>query len=445
MPLSLPLARRVAARAAVLLLALSLCSPAFADRITDQARQLMDQKRAREAYALLAPLESQRAGDPEFDYLLGIAALDSGQIERAIFALERVLAVNPNHLQARAEIARAYYLAGEIVNAQQEFNAVKSRNPPPAVQRTIDQYLAALTPHPTRFRGYAEASWGYDTNVNSATWRDQVTFALPGFGPMLGILDPSSRALKDHFHTLALGGALTHSLNDRWSLQGTASYVGRYNNTYDTLDTGSADVSGGARWSEGKHSIVGVFQYQDFRVNDQPFRKMTGGILQWLYRPSPNTELGVFGQFAALRYPGQEPRNTNRSVGGAALSQSFATAGTPSLYISAYGGTEREQDAAFPQLGFNLAGVRIGGQVLPHDRVSVFVAGSEETRRAHGPDPLFGDTRSDRQLDCRIGLTVMMVRNLTLTPQFQRTLNKSNLELYQFSRNVTSVALRYEF
>lgn len=445
MPLSLPSARRIAAHAMMLLFALMISAPARADRVTDQARLLMDQKKAREAYALLAPLESQRAGDPEFDYLLGIAALDSGQIERAIFALERVLAVNPNHLQARAEIARAYYLAGEIVNAQQQFNAVKSRNPPPEVQRTIDQYLSALTPHPTRFRGYAEASWGYDTNVNSATWRDQVTFALPGFGPMIGVLDRSSRALEDHFHTLALGGSLNHSVNERWSVQGTASYVGRYNNTYDTLDTGSADVSGGARWTQGSHSLVGVLQYQDFRVNDQPFRKMTGGVAQWLYRPTPNSEVGVFGQFAALRYPGQEPRNTNRSVGGVALSQSFGTAWSPTLYISGYGGTEREQDRAFPNLGFNLAGVRVGGQVLPYERVSIFVAGSEETRRAHGPDPLFGDTRSDRQLDCRIGLTVLMVRNLTLTPQFQRTLNKSNIELYQFSRNVTSVALRYEF
>src|SRR2546425_555431 len=92
---------------------LLLQSLAFADQITDRARLLLQEKNPQAAYRLLEPLESQRAGDPEYDYLLGIAALDSGERERAVFALERVLAVNPNHAQARAEIARAYFEMGE--------------------------------------------------------------------------------------------------------------------------------------------------------------------------------------------------------------------------------------------------------------------------------------------------------------------------------------------
>ncbi len=65
------------------------------------------------AFALLDPLEIARAGESAFDYLLGIAALDSGHVTRAIFALERVLAVQPQNNLARAEIARAYLIAGE--------------------------------------------------------------------------------------------------------------------------------------------------------------------------------------------------------------------------------------------------------------------------------------------------------------------------------------------
>ncbi len=77
-------AAAVCAAAVLLLLSQSV---AFADAVTDRAKRLMQQKNAPAAYELLAPLESQRAGDPEYDYLLGIAALDSGQRERAIFAL----------------------------------------------------------------------------------------------------------------------------------------------------------------------------------------------------------------------------------------------------------------------------------------------------------------------------------------------------------------------
>ncbi|MGH8722626.1 MAG: surface lipoprotein assembly modifier, partial [Burkholderiales bacterium] len=81
---------------ASILLCLSL--GAAADAVTDRAKALLQRKDAVGAYKLLLPLEPQRAGDPEYDYLLGIAALDAGDPERAVFALERVLALQPDNL-----------------------------------------------------------------------------------------------------------------------------------------------------------------------------------------------------------------------------------------------------------------------------------------------------------------------------------------------------------
>ena len=66
---------------------------------------------AKQAYADLAPLGNQLSGQPEYDYLLGVAALDSGRIDEAIIAFERVLALIPNHAGAQMDIARAYYAA----------------------------------------------------------------------------------------------------------------------------------------------------------------------------------------------------------------------------------------------------------------------------------------------------------------------------------------------
>lgn len=114
---------------AALLVACSL--GAYADAVTDRAAALLKRNDARAAYTLLLPLESQRAGDPEYDYLLGIAALDAGDPERAVFALERVLALQPENLQARAEIARAYLAMGEREAAKREFEAVRARRVPP--------------------------------------------------------------------------------------------------------------------------------------------------------------------------------------------------------------------------------------------------------------------------------------------------------------------------
>lgn len=80
-------------RATIAFVIAVLSSAAFADALTDRAKRLLEQKQPKQAYDLLLPQEGARAGDPEFDYLLGIAAIDSGEPERGVFALERVLAV----------------------------------------------------------------------------------------------------------------------------------------------------------------------------------------------------------------------------------------------------------------------------------------------------------------------------------------------------------------
>src|SRR4051812_25986551 len=94
---------------------------AQADAAVERAKQLLAAGNAKEAFATLDPLQATYAGQPEFDYLLGVAALDSGRIDDAIIAFERVLAVMPNHAGARMDLARAYYAAGAFDLAEAAF------------------------------------------------------------------------------------------------------------------------------------------------------------------------------------------------------------------------------------------------------------------------------------------------------------------------------------
>ena len=163
----------------VVLLALS--SAAAADSVTQQARELLNNQQAASAYELLAPRGEERAGEPDFDYLLGIAALDSGRPGQAVFALERVLAVRPDDALARAEIARAYFALSEYQTSRQEFENAKGNSEVPATARTtMDKYLALIDRAQRgsqRVSGYIGFSTGYDSNVNSGT--DETTVAIP--------------------------------------------------------------------------------------------------------------------------------------------------------------------------------------------------------------------------------------------------------------------------
>jgi tetratricopeptide (TPR) repeat protein len=154
-------------------LAVAIAASAFtalADELTDRAKVLLARKDAKAAYALLLRQEGRRAGDPEYDYLLGVAALDSGEYERAVFALERVLAVQPNNHVARAEIARAFLAMGERDSARREFETVRQQTIPPEAKASIERYLAAIAAsETTQIAGFVEFGVGSDSNVNSAT------------------------------------------------------------------------------------------------------------------------------------------------------------------------------------------------------------------------------------------------------------------------------------
>src|SRR3972149_1631254 len=153
--------RRTARAALAVTLSLVFANIALADQLTDQAKKLLQDRRAKDAYTLLMPLQSKRAGEVEYDYLLGVAALDAGDAQQAVFALERVLAVNPNYLQARAEIARSYFVLGEKENARREFRTVReSRDLPDDAKQAVDRFLSALEPQRTFLCAYLEATVG---------------------------------------------------------------------------------------------------------------------------------------------------------------------------------------------------------------------------------------------------------------------------------------------
>ncbi len=424
----------------------SLCgtAPALADQVLDQAKKLIEERKARAAYELLIPLQSKRAGEVEYDYLLGIAALDAGDAQQAVFALERVLAVNPNHLQARAEIARAYFVLGEKENARREFKTVsESRELPDAARETVDKFLTQLTPRQTFLSAYLEASAGYDSNVNSAT--DKNTIAIPALGGALGQINPLGTQLPAGFAGTGGGASLSHALNKEWWLLANAAYSGKFNFDHTQFNTGTIDGSAGVRWNRGANALVAIGQAQSFRVDNDQYRRSLGGTAQWLHNLSARQQLTAYGQYAALRYPDQSARNANRAIGGLAYSQAFAGPRLPVAFVSGYAGNERDVNDGFSYLGFKPAGLRLGGQLTLLPKVVGFGSFGYEHRSYNGVDPLFLTTRQDNQYDVIVGLNYVFAPKWTLRPQVGYTRVNSNIELNSYDRTVASVALRRDF
>jgi outer membrane protein len=436
--------------AVVLCIALATVSIAHADEVLDRAKQLIDARDSQAAYRLLAPLQSERAGDPQFDYLLGLAALDTGRNTEAVFALERVLSVQPNNTQARAEIARAYFNLKENDAAKREFQNVKSQNPPAEVNSTIDRYLdaidrAAVGPKPTA-RFFVEGFAGYDTNVNSATADRSV--AVPLFGGTLFSLAPSAAKQEDGYWGLAAGFSARMPINPRWALITGFSGSRRWNFEKDRFDTSFVDLNFGATYKRDRDLLSFIVQLNDFTVYDpiysSAYREARGGTVQWQRDLDARNQVSAYVQYAGLAYPDQRVRDADRYVAGLGVGHAFRNRG-PVVYASIYGGREKPRDSTVPELDFDLYGVRVGGEQVLSEKFIAFANAGFERRNYTGEDSFFLVARRDNQLTGTLGLHFVPARNWRLTTQLLGFWNDSNITLYTFDRALAEVRLRRDF
>ncbi|HNL36030.1 MAG TPA: tetratricopeptide repeat protein, partial [Agitococcus sp.] len=120
---------RLNAFAVALLLATNSLVWASED-ILNRADALIRLQSPEQAYELLAPLEDELAGTPQFDYLLGLSLLEQNKPQNAIFAFERCLTVEPTNGPCRVQMARTHLALGEASNARAEFEIINEYNPP---------------------------------------------------------------------------------------------------------------------------------------------------------------------------------------------------------------------------------------------------------------------------------------------------------------------------
>lgn len=414
------------------------------DALLDQARALHRAGRADDAYRLLDAATEQYAGAIEFDYLLGITAIDAGKPARGIIALERVLAADPRNLQARAEIARAYYLIGETETARREFETVAASPIPSEVRTVIGRYLSAIAQADPVFRKsaslYAEVGFGHDSNVNLGSSANE--WLLSG-GIALTPLE-SSRPVSALFSQLGLGGAYSTPISGRWQWTNGFALSQRWNSRRTALDTGAIDASTGVTYRFDCHNVSLAAQFQSTIVGGSTLRDAFGGTLQWLCDVDQRTQLGAYLQGFALRYPDSDIRNGQRWTLGLSGARAL-NAGASLLMLGAlYAGKETSHSDT-PQLEHRLTGARLALSWQASEAVRPFGSVSFEARDYGGAEPLFDRARHDRQLDWRLGLDYLTTKSLVVTPQIAYTRNNSTIEPNDFSRLQGFLFARYRF
>ena len=402
----------------------------------EQAETLLADGNSQDAYELLRAYESELAGNPYFDYLLGVTALDSGLTSEAILNLQRAVASAPGFSGARMELARALYDSAEYAEARPLFAALLDESPPAAVRGVIERYINAIDSRParppSRFAPYAELFSGYDTNANGST--DQQQFL--GF-----TLTPQNQETSSVFVEAAAGfdWNLPRSASFGWFLGARAAY--RDNPDAPFVDAGIVSGQAGMNWRSGAvFGRTGIDAYGASRDGDS--NESYGGADFMLGRSLDNNwELSVALRGGALRYDESiEVLDVNRTLYTLAASYRFESRGRFS--IEAIGGSDDAQQTGSPY-GNSKSGARLSLSV-PTGQASYLFA-SLGALQSDYDGLFFGMTRLDTQVNALLQFEFRDVwtNGLTLAPRLRFIGNKSDVALYEYERAEVGLLIRW--
>ncbi|MBU3898125.1 MAG: tetratricopeptide repeat protein [Gammaproteobacteria bacterium] len=433
-----------------------------------EAEALLKAGQPAQAYSLLQPLEFERSGEVRFDYLLGVAALDSGQPDKATLAFERVLAVDPNFAGARLDMARAYYQLGDLPRAKTEFEAVLKQDPPEAARVTIQKYLMAIAAYEqaklTRITGYAEAVVGHDSNIaNSST--DSFTFAAnsPWIPFIPGGQLPAASQLSGVYEGVNAGVDISRSLNASWGWFAGADLRQHGNSSESDYNTKSLDGRVGVKLLQAQNVYKLSLTGGQVDTADTTHRNARGVNAEWQHVYSPANQVSAFAQWAQYRAsgfpatsPGTDARiegDTDQTVLGVGWVHILAD-GKQALFGSVYAGRELDVapviSAGLPNGGRtdgkkDFYGARLGGQMALSDKWDGTASLGWQSASYGNVNPMIMANRSEFQYDLTLGLAWHLDKWWTLKPQIAYSTKRSNIALYGFDRTDVSVTIRRDF
>ncbi len=400
---------------------------------------------AEAAYQTLLQYEDRLAGNIRFDYLLGVAAIESGRPDAATFALERVLTVAPTFLGARLDIARAYFELGNLNLAKNEFEALLKQEPPETARLVVERYLAVIDERQkkTHIRYHVELAGGYDTNTNAAV--GQTNIFIPALGAAVTI-DSSDAATNDAYMSARLGADLTHKFSEQWLFR-----LGLFGATRDYLSTDGQEttgygVSSGLDYVQGANKYSFDLQLSHQELDWDPQQTVFGLTATWEHTFDNRTKSSIFGQHSRIRYSqvDNEANDSDLQLLGASLLHALDNAGATLVSASFFAGVDSERNSRIDG-GRDLFGVQAGLQRRLTPTLDAFITGGFQWSVYDRQNGLFLVRRTDNQLELGVGTQWRAMPGITVKPTLNFRRNISNVNFSTYKRLEGGIALRWDF
>jgi hypothetical protein len=378
---------------------------------------------------------AENAGNPEYDYLLGRAALANQQANLAVFALERVVMTRPSEAMPRLTLARAYMELGEYDQASTELNALHNYTLSADVQRISSHYQQqikrAKLSQQRQYHVFVNAAAGYDSNANSATEIDQ----------FLGTnLSTDSKALSSNVSQLSLATQARIPLNKTVQWNASAQLF-----KYDYSDVSFANTSGmaissGLKFKSSRNSheqiqLQAVHTDVDEKLNSRQFHLQ----LSHQHQLNKSHHLNISAKAGQTRYRADYANKDVQQISSGLQYRFRATTTLLSSLSLIYGEDQPLQDNS--SYGRQFSAAQAG---LTWKQGRTHTLASLNYMDSNYDTAVFGLDRHDANIGASIKLNIQLNSKWVIGPSISYARNHSSVDLYDYKRNQATFFVRHQ-
>jgi hypothetical protein len=418
---------------------------------TEELNTLITAERYQEAYTLAVSDLEAWEGDTDFDFLYGIAAIESGFANEAVYAFERVAATAPRNVtrqRARLELARAHLLTNNLAASETLFNEVLATNPPENVQENIRAFLNLIEERRNNrsasFAFSISPTVGHDDNINSATSNGLIDT------PLIGEIELNSEGLKtgDDFMDVTMNLAYKKPISRDRSVDVTLVANRHDNQSSDQFDIDY--VLGDLSYSYGneKHRFRHSLQAQSVYLNGDEFQSTYRLNNSWQragdngWYQSLSAAISTTRNVNTVDTPLAELKDTNQLLLSGALTkltESFTNTFTV-FYAddSAISSLGAHNGRDYYGLSHSLLW-RLNSSHTPYARLSY------QTTTYDSEHPIFfNDIRDDGNVSATLGWTWQYSNRLSINSEMGYNDSSSNIPLFEYTRFKYQVGLQFQ-
>src|SRR5882762_2739670 len=189
---------------------------------------------------------------------------------------------------------------------------------------------------------------------------------------------------------------------------------------------------------------TGVGPFLSILKSEAPWQRFRQVVLVHAVRHAE--ELTYRESISRLQYPSSPVRNADFYGGGVGWRRAYVAPMQPVFQVQALLGQEKNDAAPVrDDLSRDLYTLRGGLAQTPAARWGLSAGLSYTRSRFKEADPLFLVTRGDDYYGFDAGVSYRITKKLTLRGDYLHSDNRSNIELYKYTRDLMTFRARYEF